>query len=233
MTDGNAGIWPSTLSFPGFHAAVTPDRPAVLVNGENITFRQFHDDVTRMRDALSDLGVTAGETVALEQPNAYLHWLMILACEALGAVSYSYPADALDEEADALGSVDLVLHAPSAPPRTAPRSVAVDQAWIAAVMARPQGGPLEPDLYDGARVLRMKRGSGTTGQPKRMVHNAAMQAYRLRLHQFRMGFNRNSRLLIGNSFHVDNLHVIATACLRAGGACVTDTRAGTADNIRT
>ncbi|MHA7662170.1 AMP-binding protein [Mycolicibacterium sp. HS_4_1] len=58
--------------YPGFHAQLAPDRPAVIVaeTGRTISYRQLEDDSAALARVLSDAGLRRGDVVALLSDNA-------------------------------------------------------------------------------------------------------------------------------------------------------------------
>ena len=59
----------SPLSFLDRSASVYPDKPAVIYNGETLTYAQFDERVTRLASALRRAGVRKGDRVAFMLPN--------------------------------------------------------------------------------------------------------------------------------------------------------------------
>ena len=59
----------SPLSFLDRSASVYPDKPAVIYNGETLTYAQFDERVTRLSSALRRAGVRKGDRVAFMLPN--------------------------------------------------------------------------------------------------------------------------------------------------------------------
>ena len=67
-------------------AAELPDHPALVTAEESLTFEALRDEVRRAAAAMIDLGVAAGDRVAIWSPNTW-HWVVAcLATHYAGAV---------------------------------------------------------------------------------------------------------------------------------------------------
>ena len=57
--------------YPGTHAAVVPDRPAVIMagSGEVLTYRELNERSMRLAQLLADNGLTEGDRVAIFAEN--------------------------------------------------------------------------------------------------------------------------------------------------------------------
>ena len=84
---------PSTIDFVAEHAARHPDRIALLVNGNAIDYRTFYRDIANVAEAFRKLDLQPGQTVGIEHPHIYVHWLATLGLEALGVITFSYGAN--------------------------------------------------------------------------------------------------------------------------------------------
>ena len=117
----------STIAYIGYHAAQNPDSIAVIENGREICFRDFHADLGRMVTALRQLSIAPGQVVGIECPQFYRHWLCLLACQAVGVVSFSYdPAEAAPL-AGALAGADCILCSPGQAPPDSRRVTVMDR----------------------------------------------------------------------------------------------------------
>ena len=59
----------NTTEFLLIAGAIVPDRPAVIFEGQQFTFEDLGQRVNRLANALSELGVGAGDRVAIMQVN--------------------------------------------------------------------------------------------------------------------------------------------------------------------
>ena len=76
----------NTTEFLSISSAIVPERPAVVFDGRRITFEQLHGRVNRLANVLADLGVKAGDRVAVLQVNSNEHIEACFASAKLDAV---------------------------------------------------------------------------------------------------------------------------------------------------
>lgn len=222
---------PCTVSYIAYHAASRPEASAVLFNGQTITYAAFHRDIGRMVQALQELGVKPGQTLALEHSHFYLHWLIILACEALGVTSCSYEAAETPVLDKAFVLCDLVLCPPGQVPPTAARVHEITQDWVDGVLADTPGLPITMAPLAAKTAMRIVKSSGTTGSIKCMHQPWDFRELYLSQYQFRAGFNRDSRFLVTMGLIVEPYNIYASDCVRMGGTCIYDNRVGIAEAL--
>lgn len=222
---------PSTVSHIGYHAARRPGDVALIVNGQEIAYGAFYRDIGKMVAALRGFGLEPGDAAGVEHPHLYLHWLLLLAFEALGVSTFSYARGEAAMVEEALAGTALVMCSPGQEPAIARRAHPMDTAWIDSVAETEPDRPLIPAPIGPDTPIRIVKSSGTTGSFKRMIHTGRVHEFWIRQYQLRAGFNRNSRYLVTAGFHFQVFHVVATACIRMGGACVYDEREGIANAL--
>ncbi|WP_161973830.1 class I adenylate-forming enzyme family protein [Hwanghaeella grinnelliae] len=227
MTD-----YPSTVSYIGYHAATAPGHPAIIEGGRGVSYRDFYRDIGKMAGALADFGIGPGDMVAIEITGFYRHWVMLLACEVLGAGTLSFN----QSEVDALGRhfrlMDRVIcssalnseafEAANEPGYTeqAPKVHVTDQEWLSAVAQRAVVD-ISPSVRLGADApARIVKSYGTMGMLQLMVHTGRVHDFWLRQFRFRTTMDRNARYLLTAGFGIQAFHVHATSCIRMGGTCV-------------
>lgn len=76
----------NTTELLSITAAIVPDRHAVVFDGKRITFGELADRVNRLANALADLGVGAGDRVAVMQVNCNEHLESYFATAKLDAI---------------------------------------------------------------------------------------------------------------------------------------------------
>lgn len=211
---------PSTVSYIGYHAATAPAQVAVVDGGRPMTYRDFHRDIARMTGALTDLGIRPGQSVAVEITGFYRHWVMLLACEALGASSLSYNQSELPVLGTAIAAMDHVICGPGAEPEQASALHVADHDWLTAVARRPETTLPPTTGFDADAPLRMVKSYGTMGVLELMVHTGRVHDFWLRQFRFRTTLNRGSRYLLTAGFGVQAFHVHATSCIRMGGTVI-------------
>jgi long-chain acyl-CoA synthetase len=80
--------------FPGTHAAVAPDRPAVIVaeSGRTLTYRELDENSARLAAALHRLGLRRGDVIAMLSDNATeafeIYWAAIRSGLYITAVNW-------------------------------------------------------------------------------------------------------------------------------------------------
>jgi len=215
---------PSTVKYIAIHAARQPHNIVLLLNGREITYDAFHRNIGKMVAALKHIGLRQSQTVGVETSNSYLHWLVLLACDALDVGTMSYDHTEIPAIKVTLAKLDLVLCSPEWEPQDAKRVHHMDHAWIDAFLAIEPALPIEPIASDPDAPLRIVKSSGTTGTIKTMIQTRGVHEARLARSQQHCGFTANTRYFVALGFSVLAYHLDATACIRAGGACVFDDR---------
>lgn len=215
---------PSDVDYIAYHASQQPDKTAIVFNGAEVTYRAFYADIGRFAAALRCLDLAPGQTVGVCHPHLYLHWLAVLALEAIGVISFSYGAKDVAVLMDDLQKADLLLGTPDGLPDGSGRTLLMDQQWIDRVLQEEPEHPVRVAPLAPDTPLRLTRSSGTTGRLKRMHHTAGVRESRIRQFLFRAGITKRSRYLIGMGFNIQGMLYYAMACLRMGGTCIYDGR---------
>jgi len=213
-------VVPSMVTYIGYHAAQRPDDTAVLINGQAITYGAFYRDIARMVAALREFELGPGHTVGIEHRNLYLHWLLLMALEALGVLTLSFDQGEIPFIEETLVDMDLILCTPEQQLPDCKRVHALEQSWFDGVMTREPESPLQIAPISADMPLRIVKSSGTTGSLKQMVHSGQVFNFVLEQVQFRIGFTRGSRYILVGGFNIQAYQYHASACIRMGGICV-------------
>lgn len=207
----------TTFDFLERHAWKTPERIAFVFHDESFTYRQFHGDAMRVTYALAELGVLKGQVVIVLHQHFYLHWLLLIACENVGAISCSAASPHV------LSFADYVF-AESDPRRRTGRSIfiKIDRPWLDSVFSRNLASVsrhprISNELHEPQRITHS---SGTTAEPKVMLlKRGAQEAKLMDLWKSSFCFC-DPRVLITLKFSVNSSFLLATLCLRLGSLAV-------------
>ncbi|MGW0036997.1 acyl-CoA synthetase [Gordonia sp. NPDC003376] len=169
--------------YPGTHAAVTPDKPAIIMagSGRTVSYRELDDHSAALAAAFHELGLRSGDVVALLSENApeclEVYWAALRSGLYVTAVNrHLAPAEVAYIVADS-GAKVLVASAGIGDLASA---VLGELAGTELVTTIAFGGAIEgfTSSYDdvissaGTRLVDQPRGSdmlyssGTTGRPK-------------------------------------------------------------------
>src|SRR5690242_17376216 len=131
------GMQPSAKStdFVAFHAVERPNAVALLDNGRAISYAEMSRDLAKFVSAIQGLGVERGGQIAVGCESAYIHWLLLAACEHLGIATASYDKSERGAAALLLSGMDLVVADPSYDTTGARRSHVITSEWIEQLLA--------------------------------------------------------------------------------------------------
>jgi acyl-CoA synthetase (AMP-forming)/AMP-acid ligase II len=222
-TADSVGSPRSTTDYVRFHALHRPSAIALVNNGREITYAEFDRDLRGMTRALRAMGLPAGSAAAVECPDLYLHWLLLLACENVGVVTASFQARMIQLCGTLLDYVDLIVAEHEIPATWARKTHRLTQAWVSAALA---SGKLD-DREDGPHAVirptdpqRIRQSSGTTGIPRLMLASRSAEEATLQNYLMQTGFSKESRFLITGEFSINSMYWRATVCLRLGATSI-------------
>ncbi len=150
----------------GFWAKLRPDHVAVVLPNATIRYADFYAQINKVAASLQALGLQPNYRVAVQQPNEYVHWLLLLALDRLGVSTLSVDNVATQQSVLAALKPDFML-VPEGVQTGAVPSLQVTRQWYAETMTLPVGAhPGRSHKPD--EVVRFFASSGTTGMPKLM-----------------------------------------------------------------
>jgi acyl-CoA synthetase (AMP-forming)/AMP-acid ligase II len=203
----NAGLW-SEETFAAALArrvAEMPEREAVTDGTNTLTYRELADGIDRMAARLRQLGIGEGDVVTIQLPNWIAFPLVFFSLERLGAVAVTVSVDFRSREIEyimrfaksrmfvccaAFRGFDHLAMAEELRPKLP------DLAVIGVIGGPPRDGMIGlddtvagrgvpagfvPARQDADAIMRMAFTSGTTGNPKGVMHshNTTLAAARI------------------------------------------------------
>ncbi len=146
-----------------------PQAIAVIENDVSYSYAMLATNIVQAARSLAAAGLRQGMIVGIETNLQYLHLVLILACEILGAAHVCLAGD-LAQDADLLTHCDFLCvmtwndHAPEGP-----RVLRLSPDFIAEMTSIAVGGDdlaLLERAYPAADLVRIGRTSGTTGRSR-------------------------------------------------------------------
>jgi fatty-acyl-CoA synthase len=215
------------------NAAFTPEKPAIIFEGEILTYAAFHARIAQAACALkAEFGVSRGDRVAILSLNRPEYLVLLYACARLGAMMVPLNwrlavAEQLFILSDASVKV-LVLERAFAEILPALEKSLPDTSIVGLDFVPPQG-----DAFD--RLLASARGdgrnphtdrtcpllivytSGTTGRPKGAVLRQEALLWNAVMSQHMHGLTSDDHVLtVLPFFHVGGLNIQTTPALQHG-----------------
>jgi acyl-CoA synthetase (AMP-forming)/AMP-acid ligase II len=217
-----AGLW-SDETFAAVLASRVrgaPDREALTDGTRRLTYRGLADGIDRMAARLRALGIGAGDVVTIQLPNWIEFALVFFALERLGAVAVTVSVDFRSRELEYImrfaGTKMLVCCAqfrdfdhvamaaelkPQLPAlacigvvRGVPGAGMVSLDDVAEASGPPAG--FVPVPMDADTVMRMAFTSGTTGNPKGVMHSHNTTLAAARILNGDLGLSANDVMMI-------------------------------------
>src|SRR5260370_15944849 len=146
-----------------------PERPALSVGKDSLSFQQLHQRVKSMAAALSQRGIRRGDRLALLLPNGTEYIQLIHACSWLGAIvvpiNTRLSVVEIDHVLAAASPHGLVRHSSlAAPSGRASWELVIDEEPLA------EANDSAPQIcYDPEAIFALIYTSGTTGGPKGVI----------------------------------------------------------------
>jgi len=211
----------TTFDYLEQRALDNPAHLALHISGNSLTYQQLYQDVMRVTRALESL-VSQAETpvVAVGHMHPQLHLLLLLACENLGVVTFSFQGAESFQMANLPSKIDLILlDEPYALPETlTTKTLLLDIQWFKQTMTIPLDQAM---LCPRVRCQldsphRLTQSSGTTANPKTMLLNRRQFEYMVQSQILNGAYTPQSVFLSIASFGVMGIYSRVTTCLRLG-----------------
>ncbi|MFO7707932.1 MAG: long-chain fatty acid--CoA ligase [Desulfobacterales bacterium] len=212
-----------------------PDRPALIFEGSELTYKEFNARISRLANALKANRVGPGQRVALYLPNIPSFAVCYLAVVRIGAIALSvnsmYKSEELNYILNDSGSV-LVFTTGELLPNI-PRSSCPTVEQVIVCEGDPQGHPTldawiekgsdhcKPAEMDPSAPAALLYTSGTTGFPKgaTLSHGNVVSNAWATVHH--AGYTREDRLILFLPlFHVFGQNFIMNATFQAMSSLV-------------
>ena len=160
----------STIQWVHHWALNTPDAIAIEESGNVHTYHGLASRVIQCAQFFESIGVNRGMLVGIECNDRFLHLVLVLAADALGATSISFYSPELSVENFALLQCDFAFLQNAPDINGMPGKLYPLTQSLADEMRRIPVGRLDvlDHTIDGDFPLRVIRSSGTTGQKKCM-----------------------------------------------------------------
>jgi fatty-acyl-CoA synthase len=215
------------------NAAFTPDKPAIIFEGETLSYAAFHARIEQAARALkAEFGVGRGDRVAILSLNRPDYLVLLYACARLGAMLVPLNwrlavAEQLFILSDASVKL-LVLERAFAEVLPALQTRLPETGIVGLDFAPPQGSAFEalltrarsegrnPDI-DFSCPLLIVYTSGTTGRPKGAVLRQEALLWNAVMSQHMHGLTSSDHVLtVLPLFHVGGLNIQTTPALHFG-----------------
>src|ERR1700738_1886823 len=223
------------------NAAFTPDKSAIIFEGESLSYAAFNARIEQTARALkAEFGVSRGDRVAILSLNRPDYLVLLYACARLGAMLVPLnwrlaPAEQLFILSDASVKV-LVLEQAFAEILPALQSSLPGTSVVGLDFSPPQGSALD-QLLTGARgdgrnphtdftcPLLIVYTSGTTGRPKGAVLRQEALLWNGVMSQHMHGLTSDDHVLtVLPFFHVGGLNIQTTPALHSGATVTIHSR---------
>ena len=222
------------------NAAFTPDRPALVFEGETLSYRAFHDRIERAAHGLkAAFGISRGDRVAILSLNRPDYLVLLYACARLGAmlVPLNWRLAAAELTfilSDASPKLLLLEHAFAG--ILPALETSLPDMRLVGLDFEPQGGSFNALLQNSAHPapdpdvdlscpLLIVYTSGTTGRPKGAVLRQEALLWNGVMSQHMHGLTSDDHVLtVLPFFHVGGLNIQTTPALHLGATATIHAR---------
>ncbi len=212
----------STCAWLAHHARRQPTAVAITDGRDACSYRNLAANVVQFLDALTTIGIRRGQVVGVETDDRSLHLVLLLACEALGAITISLLPFEFGPAVDLGRICDRILSSQPLAGSDAAKTFVLTQEWLVQALLAPVGDDRLEALVqapDPDSLVRLMKSSGTTGKPKVMGMTNRVQQRTIRniLHLAANDFGPHLDYLCLYGFSVRGCHSRALMALQLGG----------------
>ena len=226
----------STCEYLKYHAIRAPGAVALIHNGREFTYAQFHRDWSKFLKAARCFDLARGGSAAICCGDVYVHWLLLLALDSVGIVTASFLSSEGSSCEKLLSKVDVVISDDQQFSKYAAKFFHVTSEWISDVFiseeepennAEIEGADIEPNA-----PFRIVRSSGTMAGQKMMFKTREMFESRLERQLYYGSFTcETTGFWPRLRFSAHTAFAGATCCLRLGGTSIFDDTIDAAEAI--
>lgn len=213
----NRAPLPSTLEVLESLAFRQPTSPALREGGLHLELAGLARVARNCGEELLRLGVRPGQRVAVGGPGYARQFIVLLACESIGAASASFLGEGDADAPELFALVDWVMAGVPQATTGGKPFVLLDDAFLAPFFTRepsPRRERLELALHE---LQRISRTSGSSGKSKFIALSRQAQEAWVAGSLDAVPYQPTSRLLVAGPLIMNAAFARACRCLRAGG----------------
>ena len=212
------------------HAYRERDRTAVQSGGTKVSYAKLRNDVMAFACLLHQRGVRPAHRLGVNAMDSYVHWVVLLAAETLGAVTCSlHHSEALVSLGSVVNFVDFwVGEKPLVEVAEPARLILLDGLLTKQTFSTPLDSAYFDRIFQPLALddgQRLRRSSGTTGGMKLMLSTRRVEESRMRAYAEFMGLTPDSRYMVSRTFIISSAYLTANLCLRLGAMVMFDSGA--------
>src|SRR5271157_3931382 len=112
------------------HATERPHDDAIVEYVSRISYRKVAHSIVQFTAALQELGVASGELVIIAVNSRFIHWMVALACERIGAPSATLISAQLNDDNALFRRAAWIIADNPIAPGPARRSHCTTREWL-------------------------------------------------------------------------------------------------------